>query len=115
MMKSLVTDTAFTDVTLISEDKKYMKAHKNVLSFCSPTFKEIFSLDKSASVIYLKGVNHSEVESILQFIYLGEATFKPDRQTHRRTDRRTDRDRPGENIFSYEMTEYKNTKNTYLR
>ena len=79
MMKSLVTDTAYADVTLISEDKKYMKAHKNVLSFCSPTFKEIFSLDKSASVIYLKGVNHSEVESILQFIYLGEATFKPDR------------------------------------
>ena len=25
----------------------------------------------------------------------------------RHTDRRTDRDRPGDNIFSYEMTEYK--------
>ena len=79
MMRSLVTDTAFADVTLISEDKKYMKAHKNVLSFCSPTFKEIFTLDHSSSVIYLRGVNHSELESILLFIYLGEATFPPDR------------------------------------
>ena len=79
MMRSLVTDTAFADVTLISEDKKYVKAHKNVLSFCSPTFKEIFTLDHSSSVIYLRGVNHSELESILQFIYLGEATFPPDR------------------------------------
>ena len=79
MMKSLVTDNAFADVTLVSDDKKYVKAHKNILSFCSPTFKEIFTLDKSASVIYLKGVNHSELESILQFIYLGEASFSPDR------------------------------------
>ena len=79
MMRSLVTDTAFADVTLISEDKKYMKAHKNVLSFCSPTFKEIFTLDHSSSVIYLRGVNHSELESILLFIYLGEATFQPDK------------------------------------
>ena len=37
-----------------------------------------------------------------------------DRHTHRQTDRRTDRDRPGDNIFSNEMTEYKKSSKAGL-
>ena len=37
-------------------------------------------LEKSTKpIIYLKGINFSELEPIIQFIYLGEATFYEDR------------------------------------
>merc|ERR1712126_417730 len=47
-----------------------------VLSSCSPIFKSIIDdLPTNDSVIYLRGVQHDELESILQFIYLGSTTF----------------------------------------
>ena len=33
----------------------------------------------SSPIIYLRGIDSAEIESILQFIYLGEATFYQDR------------------------------------
>ena len=79
MMKEMMNDD-FTDVTLVSEDKKQIRAHKNILSACSPVFKDIVKLEQSArSIIFLKGVYSSELESIMQFIYLGEATFYEER------------------------------------
>ena len=38
MMKEMLNDD-FTDVTLVCEDRKYIRAHKNILSACSPVFK----------------------------------------------------------------------------
>ena len=32
-------------------------------------------VNRSYCNIYLRGVNHSEINSILQFVYLGEASF----------------------------------------
>ena len=43
MMKEMLNDD-FTDVTLVSEDRKYIKAHKNILSACSPVFREIVKI-----------------------------------------------------------------------
>ena len=75
MMKEIINDE-LADVTLVTEDKKHIKAHKNILSSCSPVFKDIVKIEQSAKpIIYLKGVNFFELESIMQFIYLGEATF----------------------------------------
>ena len=34
MMKELMMNGDFEDVTLVSEDKKHFKAHKNILSAC---------------------------------------------------------------------------------
>ena len=42
MMKELMMNDDFADVTLVTEDKKHMKAHKNILSTCSFVFKVIF-------------------------------------------------------------------------
>ena len=70
----------FADVTLVSEDRNHIKAHKNILSACSPVFQDIVKLDQGAKpIIYLRGINFSELESIMQFIYLGEATFNEER------------------------------------
>jgi len=52
------------------------KAHKVVLSACSTVFKSIINdLPHNSSVIYLRGIQHQEMESILQFMYLGEVTL----------------------------------------
>ena len=80
MMKEMRMTEDFSDVTLVSEDKKLTKAHKNILSACSPFFKEILKTEiTSKPIIYLKGIHSFEVESIMQFIYLGEATFYEER------------------------------------
>ena len=75
------SDDSFADVTLVTDDKKQIKAHRNILSACSSVFKEILqiSTNNNHPVIYLRGIQHSEMESILQFIYLGEAKFYEER------------------------------------
>ena len=79
MMKEMMNDD-FADVTLVTEDKKHIRAHKNILSTCSPVFKDIVKLDNSPKqIIYLRGINFSELESIMQFMYLGEATLYEER------------------------------------
>ena len=78
MLHHMMISNEFTDVTLVSEDKQHFKAHKVVLSASSQVFKSIVT-DLVNPLIYLRGVQSNEVESILQFIYLGEATLYQDR------------------------------------
>ena len=79
-MKELMMNEDFTDVTLITEDKKQIKANINKLSACSPVFKDILKKEKSSNqIMYLRGIQFPEMESIMQFIYLGEATFLEER------------------------------------
>ena len=77
MMKEMMTSDIYADVTLVCDDKKQLKAHRNILSACSPVFKDILQIDTRniQPMIYLRGIEHSEMESILQFIYFGEASF----------------------------------------
>ena len=57
MMKELMMDEDYSDITLVSEDKKRMKANRNILSACSPVFREILKKEKNSSTImYLLGV-----------------------------------------------------------
>ena len=76
MMKELMMNEDYSDVTLVTEDKKQIKANISVLSACSPVFKDILKKEKNTNqIMYLRGIQYSEMESIMQFIYLGEATF----------------------------------------
>ena len=71
MMKQLMINEDFADVTLVTEDKKHIKANIGILSACSPVFKDFLQKDKNASpIMYLRGVQYSELESIMQFIYI---------------------------------------------
>ena len=80
MLHNMMSSNELTDITLVSEDKKKFKAHKVVLSASSSVFKSIISDNLLTSqVIYLRGIQSFEIESILQFIYLGEATFYQER------------------------------------
>ena len=77
MLRDLYTSSDLTDMSIVTEDGKYFKVHKHILSFCSPVFKEILTISKEHSpIIYLRGVKQEEMEPILKFMYLGEASLK---------------------------------------
>merc|ERR1712179_316106 len=75
--KNLIMDTDFTDVTLACEDGKQIKAHKVILSACSPFFNDILIQNPHTHpLIYLKGINYSCLRYLMNFIYLGETEVK---------------------------------------
>ena len=79
-LHDLKNSNEFTDVTLVCDDKRHIKAHKVILSAYSSVFKSILKdLPQTNSAIFLSGVNHQVMESILEFVYLGETTFDQSR------------------------------------
>ena len=80
MLKDIHEIEKYSDVTLISGNETQFKAHKIVLSACSPVFKKIIDTNPSQHpLIYLRGIQSYEIESILQFMYLGEGRFYQER------------------------------------
>ena len=80
MMKELMMNEDYSDVTLVTEDKRQIKANINILSASSPFFKDFLKKEsKSSTIMYLRGIQYSEMESIMQFIYLGEASLNEER------------------------------------
>ena len=79
----MMISSEFADVTLVTDDKQQIRAHRNILSAASPVFKSILQIDSKHAnpVIYLRGIQHSEMESIMQFIYQGEARFYEERMS----------------------------------
>ena len=64
----------FADVTLACEDGPTIKAHKIILSSSGPFFKNILGkADHPHPMIYMRNVKSSDLEALLDFIYLGEA------------------------------------------
>ena len=62
------------DVTLVCDDNSQVSAHKLVLSACSEYFKTIFRKNIQASpLVCLGGISEPELNSILDYMYNGEA------------------------------------------
>ena len=71
----LKSDTDFTDVTLACEDQTSIKAHKIILSACSPFFKKLLKTQAHPHpLIYMRGMKSNELAAMVDFIYLGEAS-----------------------------------------
>ena len=71
----LRNDIDFTDVTLACEDKS-IKAHKVILSACSPFFKKLLkTYPHHQPLIYMKGLKSNSLTAIIDFLYLGEANI----------------------------------------
>ena len=80
MSKELYEEDRYSDITLISDDQFQFKAHKIILSACSPVFRNIIDYNPTQnSLIYLRGVQSQELEPILQFMYLGEGNLSYER------------------------------------
>ena len=67
----------FADVTLVSDDMVKFPAHKTILAASSKVFKSLLSMATSDQqqypFLYLKDINHKDLEDVLQYIYLGGA------------------------------------------
>ena len=79
LLSELVSDNEFTDVTLVCDDKREIRAHKFVLSSCSPVFKNIIKNNDQNIPIFLKGIKYEDVIPLLQFFYIGQATVAAER------------------------------------
>ena len=64
-VRSLWKDEDFADVTLASVDDKQVKAHKAVLSSCSPFFKNILLKNPHQSpLLYLANLHSSQLKQV---------------------------------------------------
>ena len=68
-------DQRLFDVTLVTDDGQHLQAHKIILSAGSQFFSNIFlKSNQTNMLIYLKGINSVQLEHILDFLYIGEAS-----------------------------------------
>ena len=74
-LRTLWNSKKFSDVTLVCDDLKWLKAHKVILSVCSSYFKDILSKndDEDETIIYLQGTQYKDLMAVLQYMYCGEA------------------------------------------
>ena len=71
--RDLLEEQHFADVTLVSDDQIQTKAHKVVLSACSPVLKTLLvNNPHSHPLLYLRGINRVALKAILHFMYFGE-------------------------------------------
>ncbi|XP_017081866.2 modifier of mdg4-like isoform X3 [Drosophila eugracilis] len=67
------------DVSLAAEGQ-IVKAHRLVLSVCSPFFRKMFTQmpSNSHAIVFLNNVSHSALKDLIQFMYCGEVNVKQD-------------------------------------
>ena len=81
--RNLIDDKDFTDVTLVSCDRKQIKAHKVILSSCSQFFHQILLENPHQHpLLFLKDIRHSDLLSIVKFIYLGQTEVTQEDLNH---------------------------------
>ena len=69
-------DNDLMDVTLACADGQQMEAHKVILAASSPTFRDLFKQNKHPHpLIFTTRTKSSDLSSILDFLYLGEANI----------------------------------------
>eukprot|EP00088_Acartia_fossae_P019146 TRINITY_DN2111_c0_g1_i2.p1 TRINITY_DN2111_c0_g1~~TRINITY_DN2111_c0_g1_i2.p1 ORF type:complete len:414 (+),score=125.19 TRINITY_DN2111_c0_g1_i2:129-1370(+) len=75
--KHILEEEDFVDVTLSAEGQS-LKAHKVVLSACSSYFKNLLRgiSPWQHPVLVLKDVRFTDLQSILEFVYLGEVNLE---------------------------------------
>jgi len=72
-LKDLRDNDNFLDVTLVCDDDIQIKAHKNILSVSSNFFRNVLRKNPHPHpLIYLKGVEHSDLLAMVEFMYSGK-------------------------------------------
>ena len=66
------------DVTLLTEERTILKAHRLVLAVGSRFFREIFKLSplNCSPLLYIRGASESVLRNILLFLYHGEVSIE---------------------------------------
>ena len=78
--EDLRRENDFLDVTLVSDDEIIMKAHKVVLSACSPFFRHIlrYSSVNQPIMLFIDGVKSHDLKLVLDYVYQGEVKLYQD-------------------------------------
>ena len=86
-LSSLRYSHQFADVTFICDGHKTVQAHKAVLSACSPVLASIFRStdDNEDAIINLDGVEHTDLETLLDFVYLGQSLVEKEEESELNT------------------------------
>ena len=72
--RELRDERDFFDVTLAC-DENQIKAHKVIISACSPFFRQVLRQNPHQHpLLYMKGVNFTDLQSVLTFMYQGEVS-----------------------------------------
>ena len=72
-LRDILTEKSYADVTLVCNDDKHVDAHRIILSSQSLFFKRLLQMNsKRGMLIYLHNVSSGDMETILEFIYLGQ-------------------------------------------
>ena len=75
-IRDIYKNEKFSDVTLVSEDLREIKAHRIVISSCSSALRRIlYNVESPNPVLYLKGIKHQHLEAVLEFLYLGSVNI----------------------------------------
>ena len=75
--REILETSDFSDVTIISDDLKIFKGHRNILSVFSPVLKSLFKIESyHSSSLYLNGINSTEINAILKYIYFNTIPLK---------------------------------------
>jgi len=70
--KKLLSNQSYADVTLVSDDNQQMKAHKIILSACSPILDAMLTTNPHPhTLLYMRGIKLQELQAIVEFMYLG--------------------------------------------
>ena len=76
LLERVLSQIEFQDVTLVSDDQQFIKAHKVILGVSSEYFRNILTLQTHQQpFIILKGITKDILECIVAFMYLGEASL----------------------------------------
>ena len=72
-------DNEFCDITLVCIDDNTIEAHKVILAASSIFFSDVLKLNNHPHpLIYMRGVNTSQLSAALDFIYHGEVSIYQD-------------------------------------
>jgi len=75
VMDTLLEEESLVDVTL-SADGQFIRAHRVILSACSPYFRQLFKssfLNDKHPIIIMKDVDFENLKSLVEYMYKGEA------------------------------------------
>ena len=79
MLKNLFDSKVFSDVTLVTKDKVLVNAHKFILSSRSKTFKNLLSIQGSASHLTIECIRSDVMMLLLEFMYTGHTNIEQEK------------------------------------
>ncbi|XP_059469600.1 longitudinals lacking protein, isoforms A/B/D/L-like isoform X2 [Neocloeon triangulifer] len=75
--ETLLQTEDFADVTLATEGQ-HIRAHKIVLSSCSPLFQSLLRHTEKDTIIILPSISYAELKAIIVYMYRGEVNIAQD-------------------------------------